>query len=243
MEQDYLENPVTAEQHSLVPPSWDGTVRAIKKEESEAAGLSLALSFADDHLSHYLMEGRDMECFSNEARWKLHVALMTTVVVSHARRGIVTTIGADHDALAIWYAQNRLGKFYANETHRAPPGSNTEGWWTAVRSGIIKLYCQLSPEGRKRYFKEMLPLLTKTKAAVMQERDDDCYYLVYIGTKPNARAKGYATKLLRNMIRKVRNNVYSCKSGHRYSPGGLVGVSSATPHLPLSFPRPASSLI
>ena len=49
----------------------------------------------------------------------------------------------------------------------------------------------------------MLPLLTATKAEVMQQRDSDSYYLVYIGTKPNARSQGYATKLLRHMIEKV----------------------------------------
>lgn len=50
----------------------------------------------------------------------------------------------------------------------------------------------------------MLPLLTRTKTEVMRERDNDSYYLVYIGTKPNARSRGYATKLLQLMIMKVR---------------------------------------
>lgn len=90
------------EKHSLVPSSWAGNVRTIKMKESKAAGLSLALSFADDHLSHYLLDGEDMKDFSAEARWKLHVSLMTTVVASHAHRGIVTAVGADYDALAIW---------------------------------------------------------------------------------------------------------------------------------------------
>lgn len=94
-------------QHSLVPASWNDTVRAIGMKESKAAGLSLALSFADDHLSHYLLEGEDMKDLSAEARWKLHVSLMTTVVASHAHRGIVTTIGSDYDALAIWYSISR----------------------------------------------------------------------------------------------------------------------------------------
>lgn len=104
MEQNTLRKTITSvEQHSLVPSSWNVTVRTIKMKESKAAGLSLALSFADDHLSHYLLEGEDPESWSAEARWKLHVALMTTVVASHAHRGIVTTIGAVYDALAIWY--------------------------------------------------------------------------------------------------------------------------------------------
>lgn len=72
-----------------------------------------------------------------------------------------------------------------------------------IRSGMIKLYLQLPAEGRKRYFKEMLPLLHHTKAEVMRERDENSYYLVYIGTKTSARGRGYATKLIRNMIVKV----------------------------------------
>lgn len=72
-----------------------------------------------------------------------------------------------------------------------------------LRSGMLKLYFQLPQEGRRRYYKEMLPLLTRTKQEVMGDRDDDCYYLVYIGTKPHARGKGYAGKLLRHMMRKV----------------------------------------
>jgi ribosomal protein S18 acetylase RimI-like enzyme len=38
---------------------------------------------------------------------------------------------------------------------------------------------------------------------VMGDRVNDCYYLVYIGTKPSARGRGYASKLMRDMIAKV----------------------------------------
>lgn len=79
-----------------------------------------------------------------------------------------------------------------------------DDWWTIFRSGMWRLYYQLSPEGRKRYYDEMIPLLHHTKQEVMGERDDDCYYLVYIGTKPNARGRGYAGRLILEMIVKVR---------------------------------------
>jgi ribosomal protein S18 acetylase RimI-like enzyme len=65
------------------------------------------------------------------------------------------------------------------------------------------LYFQLGAESRKRYYKEMLPLLHDTKHEVMGDRDNDSYYLVYIGTKPNARGKGYASKLIRDMMAKA----------------------------------------
>lgn len=87
--------------------------------------------------------------------------------------------------------------------NRETPGSNTDGWWTAFRSGILKLYFQLGPEGRQRYFNEMLPLLHDTLAEVMGDRSRECYYLVYIGTKPSARGRGYASKLMKDMIMKV----------------------------------------
>jgi GNAT superfamily N-acetyltransferase len=66
-----------------------------------------------------------------------------------------------------------------------------------------RLYFQLSPEGRKRYYDEMMPLLHHTKAEVLGDRDDDSYYLVYLGTKPSGRGRGYARKLLENMIARV----------------------------------------
>jgi GNAT superfamily N-acetyltransferase len=84
-----------------------------------------------------------------------------------------------------------------------PPGKNADDWWTMLRSGMWRLYYQLSAEGRNRYYNELIPVLHHTKEEVMGERDNDCYYLVYIGTKPNARGKGYASKLILDMMAKV----------------------------------------
>ncbi len=84
-----------------------------------------------------------------------------------------------------------------------PPGKDLDGWWTLVRSGMWRLYFQLSAEGRARYYDEMLPLLHHTKIEVLGERDNDSYYLLYLGTKPNARGRGYARKLLERMFERV----------------------------------------
>lgn len=84
-----------------------------------------------------------------------------------------------------------------------PPGKNVDDWWTVMRSGMWRLYFQLSPEGRRRYYDELLPLLHHTKAEILGERDDNAYYLVYLGTKPHARGRGYAGKLLRAMIERA----------------------------------------
>jgi ribosomal protein S18 acetylase RimI-like enzyme len=66
-----------------------------------------------------------------------------------------------------------------------------------------RLYFQLSPEGKKRYFQEILPLLHDTKADVLGDRDDDAWYLVYLGTKPNSQGRGYAARLLQDMMARV----------------------------------------
>lgn len=87
---------------SLVPPAWSHSVRAVGRSESAAAGRSLAHSFAADPLSRYLMNSGDMDILSAEEKWKIHVALMTTVAASHIHRGLITAVGPDYDALAVW---------------------------------------------------------------------------------------------------------------------------------------------
>lgn len=67
---------------------------------------------------------------------------------------------------------------------------------TMFRSGMWRLYYQLSREGKKRFFTEFLPLMHDTKTSILRERDNNSWYLVYLGTKPAARGKGYARKLI-----------------------------------------------
>lgn len=90
-----------------------------------------------------------------------------------------------------------------------PPGQEMDDWVTIVRSGMWRLYYQLSAEGRKRYYRELMPVLHHTKAETMGDRDSECYYLVYLGTKPSGQRRGYARKLLEHMAAKVRLYIYS----------------------------------
>lgn len=87
---------------------------------------------------------------------------------------------------------------------RMPPGKDSDDWLTILRSGMWRLYYQLSAEGRRRYYNELLPVLHQTKHEVMGDQDDDCYYLVYLGTKPSGQRRGYARKLIEHMAAKVR---------------------------------------
>ena len=84
-----------------------------------------------------------------------------------------------------------------------PPGENMDHWSTVFRSGMWRLRYQLSPSGRKRFFNEFLPLLHTTKHDVLQGSDDNSWYLVYIGTKPEARGRGYARALIEMVTNQV----------------------------------------
>lgn len=176
---------------SLVPAQWEANVRVIGMPECREAALSLAHAFAADGLSLYLVTSDDTTGLSDEDKWRLHVDIMTYIVAAVCLNGIVTTIGPDYEGVALWM----------------PPGKDLDGWWTALRSGLWRLYFQLSTECRRRYYTELLPLLEHTKLDVMAQRGvaDDSYYLLYLGTKPGARCRGYARKLLEHMLVKVHN--------------------------------------
>ena len=85
-----------------------------------------------------------------------------------------------------------------------PPGTTNDDWLATILSGTWRLWYQLPREGRKRLFGELFPALHNTKVEVMGDRNDDSYYLGYLGTKANARGKGHATRLLRHMMNKVK---------------------------------------
>lgn len=75
-----------------------------------------------------------------------------------------------------------------------PPGANMDDLMTTMRCGIWRLRYQLCREGRARFFQEFFPLLHDTKVNTLGERDDESWYLVYIGTKPEGRGQGLARK-------------------------------------------------
>ncbi|KAJ8112437.1 hypothetical protein ONZ43_g5398 [Nemania bipapillata] len=201
---------VATRKRSLVPEKWEDQVRAIGISEYKEAALSLAQAFATDELAQYLLDAEDVT-EGDETKWRLHVDIFNYIVASHCYKGIVTTIGPDYEAVALWM----------------PPGKDSDDWLTILRSGMWRLYYQLSAEGRRRYYSELLPVLHQTKHEVMGDRDDDCYYLVYLGTKPSGQRRGYGRKLIDHMAAKadaegramylesssVKNNGYYKKFG------------------------------
>ena len=90
--------------------------------------------------------------------------------------------------------------------------------WTMFRCGMWTLKWKLSTEGKARWFEEFLPLLHKTKAEVLGERDDKSWYLVYLGTLPEARGKGYAKKTIEYVTRIV-GVIFTTATSHQFCSG------------------------
>ena len=84
------------------------------------------------------------------------------------------------------------------------PGANMDNFCTMFRSGMWSFHWKLSKEGRKRFFDEFMPLLHNTKHEVLGKEEAKSWYLVYIGTRPGSRGKGYAKALIENITQKVR---------------------------------------
>ncbi|KAK2624502.1 hypothetical protein QTJ16_006452 [Diplocarpon rosae] len=172
---------ILEKKRSLSPS--DEEVRVLSIAEYEEAATCLAEAFAVDEVARYFIDTPDMVTYSEEFKYNMHCDILRYITAAHCYKGIVTTIGPNYDAVALWM----------------PPGKNTDDLWTILRSGMWRLWYKLSSEGRKRFYDEFLPLLHDTKHDVMGDRDDNSYYLVYLGSKPSARGKGYAKKLIEHM--------------------------------------------
>lgn len=187
MEQNNKTSSLSLEKNrSLSTSSSEEEVRIVGINELEQATQCLAEAFATDDVARYFLDTDDMGNYSEEIKWKLHCYIIRCMTAAHIYKGVVTTIGKNYDAVALWM----------------PPGGDMDDWITFFRAGIWKLHWKLSSEGKKRFFKEFLPILSSTMHNVMKKRGeaiDDCYYLVYLGTKPGSRGKGYGRKLIEHM--------------------------------------------
>lgn len=165
-------------------------VRILAAHEYKEAAACLAEAFKSDNVVRYAIDTPDRLHLNEEERYELHTAAMEYVVYAHILQGLVLSAGENYDCVALWL----------------PPGKNIDDWWTILRSGLWRMNYRLSKEGKIRFFEEFLPLLGRTKAEVLGERDEKSWYLNYIGTKPSARGKGYARKLIDYVGNLVRLN-------------------------------------
>lgn len=169
----------------------ESQIRAVPPSEYKAAAYSLAEAFADDHVIRYPIDTPDRMHWTEKERFDLHRQALEYITYAHCVKGLVTTVGDDYAGVALWM----------------PPGKNMDDWFTILRSGMWRLTFQLSSEGKKRFFDEFLPLLHTTKEEVMGKRDAECWYLVYLGTKPASRGKGCARKLVEHITQRVSGSL------------------------------------
>lgn len=167
--------------------STDNEVRIVEPHEYKEAAACLAEAFRNDDVVRYSIDTPDRMHLSEEERFQMHKHSLEYLTYAHCLNGLVLTIGESYDCVALWL----------------PPGKNIDDWWTILRSGMWRLNWMLSKEGKERFFHEFLPLLSRSKAEVLGDRDGDSWYLNYIGTKASARGKGYARKLVEYVTKQV----------------------------------------
>jgi len=162
--------------------------------EYREAAKCLAEAFSDDHIIRYPIDTPDRAHWTEEQKWELHVEMMEYITYAHCVKGLVTTIGPNYDCVALWM----------------PPGKNMDDLWTIFRSGMWRLNYRLSAQGKQRFFNEFLPLLHATKESILGPRDDESWYLVYIGTKAGSRGRGYARKLVEHVTKRADEEGRAC---------------------------------
>jgi len=169
-------------------------VRIVPPHEYKEAAACLAEAFRIDDIVRYAIDTPDRDHLSEEERFELHKAALEYVTYAHCLQGLVLTVGEDYDCVALWL----------------PPGKNIDDWMTILRSGMWRLSYKLSKEGKIRFFDEFLPLLHVTKQEILSERDDNSWYLSYVGTKPAARGKGYARTVIEYVTKLADSHGLPC---------------------------------
>jgi ribosomal protein S18 acetylase RimI-like enzyme len=169
---------------SAVPSSSTDGVRLVAIDEYKQAAACLAEAFAEDDVARYFIDVPDREHWTDAQKWDLHVEIMEYITYAHILKGLAITVG-DFEAVALWM----------------PPGQTMDDYLTICRSGMWRLNYRLSPEGKRRFFTEFLPLLHDTMHATLGPRESDTWYLVYLGTRPSGRGKGHARKLIQHVTR------------------------------------------
>lgn len=95
--------PTLEKKRSICLETSSEEVRVLGIAEYEEAAACLAEAFETDEVARYFIDTDDMASYSAEYKWKLHVDILRYVTAAHCYKGIVTTIGPNYDAVALWY--------------------------------------------------------------------------------------------------------------------------------------------
>lgn len=77
-------------------------VNSEAKIEVKGAALCLGKAFESDDVARYFVDTDDTAGWSDAKKWKLHLQIMKALVKSHAKHGLVTSIGPNYDCVALW---------------------------------------------------------------------------------------------------------------------------------------------
>ena len=102
MEQNNNNGSLILEKKRSPSPAASEEVRVLGIDEYEQAAHCLAEAFAVDEVARYFVETDDMAAYSEEYKWKLHCDIIRYITAAHCYKGIVTTIGPNYDAVALW---------------------------------------------------------------------------------------------------------------------------------------------
>jgi tetratricopeptide (TPR) repeat protein len=94
---------ITLEKHRIMPLLSEEQVREVGILEYEQAARCLAEAFAVDEVARYFIDTEDMAAYSEEYKYKIHCDILRYITAAHCYKGIVTTIGPNYDAVALWY--------------------------------------------------------------------------------------------------------------------------------------------
>ena len=169
-------------------------VRIIDLSEYREAAACLADAFVEDEVVRYAIDTPDRAHWTEAEKYKLHSDALEYLTYAHCLKGMVTTVGPNYDAVALWL----------------PPGKTMDDPLTILRSGMWRLNFRFSAQGRQRFFSEFLPLLHETKESVLGPRDPEAWYLVYIGTKKESRGRGYCRKLVQHVTQMADQEGRAC---------------------------------
>lgn len=77
-------------------------VRVVPIEEYKEAALCLAEAFAEDEVARYFIDTPDRAHWTEKQKWDLHVQILEYVTYAHILKGLVTAVGPDYGAVALW---------------------------------------------------------------------------------------------------------------------------------------------
>jgi hypothetical protein len=77
-------------------------VRVVPVSEYKQAALSLAEAFKEDEVARYFIDTPDRAHWTEDQKWELHCDILEYITYAHVLKGLVTTVGPDYGAVALW---------------------------------------------------------------------------------------------------------------------------------------------